>query len=74
MQHYGISHIGDILAIPLFLWLSVYFYQIQNKTATEWALMAFALSGFVLDLLFTYLHFKKRQRVAGKNLSWYIYH
>jgi hypothetical protein len=61
MQQYEISHIGDILAIPFFLWLSVYFYQINKKTATEWALMAFAISGFILDLLFTYLHFIKRQ-------------
>jgi hypothetical protein len=61
MQRYGMSHIGDVLAIPFFLWLSVYFYQINDKTTTEWALLAFAISGFILDLLFTYLHFIKRQ-------------
>jgi len=57
----GLSHMGDVAAIPFFLWLSLYFYQINNKTTTEWILMAFAVSGFILDLLFTYLYFRKRQ-------------
>lgn len=61
MKMPGLSHIGDILAIPFFFWLSLYFYQISNKTTTEWILMIFAVSGLVLDLLFTYLYITKRQ-------------
>jgi hypothetical protein len=56
----GLSHIGDVLAVPFFLWLSIYFYQINNKTMTEYILMSFVISGFIMDLLFTYLYFRKR--------------
>ncbi len=49
-----LSHIGDILAIPFFLLLTVYFYQLKNKTILEYILLLFAVSGFVLDILFTY--------------------
>lgn len=49
-----LSHIGDILAIPFFLLLTVYFYQLKNKTILEYILLLFAVSGFVLDTLFTY--------------------
>ncbi len=49
-----LSHIGDILAIPFFLLLTIYFYQLKNKTLLEYVLLLFALSGFVLDSLFTY--------------------
>ena len=55
-----LSHIGDILAIPFFLWLSLYFYEIENKTYTEYALMIFVISGFILDALFTFMYFRNR--------------
>lgn len=48
------SHIGDILAIPFFFLLIVYFYQLKNKTLFEYVLLLFAVSGFLLDSLFTY--------------------
>ncbi len=50
----NLSHIGDLLAIPFFLLLTVYFYQLKNKTILEYILLLFAVSGFVLDTLFTY--------------------
>lgn len=50
----NLSHIGDILAIPLFFILFVYFYKLNNKTLLEYFLMLFALSGFILDTYFTY--------------------
>jgi hypothetical protein len=45
------SHYGDILAIPFFLILSLYFYNIQVKTTTEYILLLFSISG-----LFSYVH------------------
>jgi len=50
----SLSHIGDILAIPLFFILFVYFWQIKNKTPLEYTLMLFAAAGFTLDIFFTY--------------------
>ena len=55
----NISHIGDILAIPLFALTTWYFYKIKEKTKLEWILFCFALSGLILDSLFTYLFFKQ---------------
>jgi hypothetical protein len=52
-----ISHIGDILAIPLFLIAIIYFYQIKNKSIIEYILLLFATSGFILDVLFTIQYF-----------------
>ena len=48
-----IFHYADILAIPFFLLLSYYFSQIEEKTVLEWFLFLFAVSGFVLDTIFT---------------------
>ena len=31
----NLSHYADILAIPLFALLSIYFYNIENKTILE---------------------------------------
>lgn len=59
MKMSGLSHIGDIFAIPFFLWLVIYFYQIEDKTPTEYVLMAFSTCGFALDILFTWLYFRK---------------
>lgn len=49
-----LSHYGDIIAIPFFLILFLYFIRIKNKTILEYILMLFALSGFILDSIFTY--------------------
>jgi hypothetical protein len=53
----NISHYGDILAIPFFALLSYYFYNIENKNTIENMLYFFSVSGFVLDILYTYLFF-----------------
>lgn len=51
MKH--LSHIGDILAIPFFLALVIYFYKKEHKTKFEYILFYFAIAGFVLDIYFT---------------------
>ena len=52
----NISNIGDILAIPFFALLCLYFYRIDNKTPMEYILFLFSITGFVLDTLFTYFY------------------
>ena len=56
----NLCHYGDILAIPFFGLLIIYFYKIKNKTTLEYILLLFSISGFVLDILYTYifLYFK----------------
>ena len=49
----NLVHLGDILAIPFFFALAVYFYQIKDKTRTEFVLMLFSIGGFIADMLFT---------------------
>jgi hypothetical protein len=49
------SHYGDILAIPFFALLIIYFYKITNKSIIENVLLLFSISGFVLDIFFSYL-------------------
>lgn len=54
--HYkNISHYGDILAIPFFALLIIYLYSIKNKSVIEYILLFFSISGFILDILYTYL-------------------
>jgi hypothetical protein len=53
-----LSHYGDILAIPFFAALIVYFYQITNKSIVEYILLLFSISGFILDILYTIIFFK----------------
>jgi hypothetical protein len=57
----NISHYGDILAIPFFAFLTIYFYNIKNKTLLEYLLLLFSLAGFILDSFFTYLFYKKNK-------------
>jgi hypothetical protein len=47
------SHYGDILAIPFFALLIIYFYNIKNKSILEYILFYFSIAGFVLDILYT---------------------
>jgi hypothetical protein len=51
----NISHYGDILAIPFFALLAMYFYNIQQKSIIEYVLFYFSISGFILDILYTYI-------------------
>jgi hypothetical protein len=52
----NLSHYGDILAIPFFALLINYFYHIKNKSIIEYVLLLFSISGFILDILFTYMY------------------
>ena len=54
-----LSHYGDMLAIPFFIWLSIYFIMIEEKTTTEYILLLFSIGGTVLDILFTYIYLSK---------------
>ena len=51
------SHYGDVLAIPFFALLVVYFYNIEHKTPIEYILFLFSITGVVLDTFFTYMFF-----------------
>lgn len=48
-----LSNYGDILAIPFFALLIIYFYNIKNKSILEYILFYFSIAGFVLDILYT---------------------
>jgi tellurite resistance protein TehA-like permease len=56
----NLSHYGDILAIPFFLLLSIYFYNIENKNLLEYILYIFCICGFILDILYTYIFLYKK--------------
>ena len=49
------SHYGDILAIPLFALLVIYFYNIEHKSTLEYILFYFSICGFILDIFYTYI-------------------
>ena len=55
----NISHYGDILAIPFFYLLVIYFYNIKKKNLLEYILLLFSISGFILDILFTFQFLSK---------------
>ena len=55
----NLSHYGDILAIPFFALLVIYFYNIEEKSITEYVLLFFSLSGFILDILYTFIFFSR---------------
>ena len=58
---HNLSHYGDILAIPFFALLMIYFYNIENKSIMENILFAFSIAGFILDIWYTYI-FLSRSR------------
>ena len=50
--------IGDLLAIPMFLWLSSYFWnksKEQELTHQEMIFLAFAVIGFFADIYFVFV-------------------
>ena len=57
MQSKYLSNYGDLLAIPFFALLIFYFYQLEDKNILEWVLFLFSISGFILDIFFTYLFY-----------------
>lgn len=56
-----LSHYGDILAIPFFLLLFIYFNSIINKTFIEYILLYFSISGFILDIVYTIIFFMQKK-------------
>jgi hypothetical protein len=48
-------HYGDLLAIPFFAMTVYYFAHIEEKTALEWLLLFFAISGLIADVGFSAL-------------------
>jgi len=55
MNYKHLSHYGDILAIPFFVLLIFYFYKIKQKTKLEMILFLFSITGFVMDIFYTFL-------------------
>ena len=55
------SHYGDILAIPFFALLIIYFHHIKNKSILENILFYFSISGFVLDIVYTHIFLSNRK-------------
>ncbi len=51
-----LTHYGDLIAIPMFFVLIIYFYNKKNKNKLEYILFVFAIGGFISDILFS-LHF-----------------
>jgi hypothetical protein len=51
-----LTHIGDILATPFFILLSIYFYRIENKSPLEYILFLFSISCFIIDFTFSYFY------------------
>ena len=50
-----LAAIGDILAIPGFAALIIYFFMIDGKDAFEIILLCFSIGAMLADIYFTYL-------------------
>jgi len=50
-----ISRWGDLMAIPFFFVMSLYFADMENKTPFEWILFAFSVTGLFADIYFSFL-------------------
>lgn len=48
-----IFHYGDMIAIPFFIILFVYFYKKHTRTPIETLLMVFSMSALIVDIIFT---------------------
>jgi hypothetical protein len=51
-----LTHIGDIIATPFFLLMTIYFYYIEDKTNLEILLFLFSLSCLLIDVTFSYFY------------------
>ena len=49
-----VARIGDMIAIPLFLWLLIYFLRKDKLTDEEKVLTFFAAGGFIADVFFVF--------------------
>ena len=57
-----LSQIGDIIAIPFWLLLLYYFYNIENKNNLEYFLLFYVICGFVADTYFTLNFYKIKKK------------
>jgi len=49
-----LPRIGDMIAIPFFLWLMYYFYKKNILTFEEKILFLFVTGGFIADIIFVF--------------------
>ncbi len=54
MDYKNIIHYGDMLAIPFFFLLVIYFSIKKNKTYFEYILLMFSIGGLIADIIFSY--------------------
>jgi len=54
----NLDHYADILAIPLFIISSIYFYRIKNKKMIEYFLLMFSVGAAFADIFFTAVFLK----------------
>jgi hypothetical protein len=50
----NLPRLGDMLAIPFFLWLVIYFYKKENKTDEKKILGLFCLGGLIAYIFFVF--------------------
>ena len=48
----NLPKIGDMIAIPFFFWLILYFYNKDKLTWEEKFLFLFVVGGFIADIVF----------------------
>ena len=58
----NIQKLSDIIAIPFFLSLAIYFYKREHKTPLENVFYVFAIVGFIVDASLTALFIKGQCR------------
>ena len=51
-----LTHIGDMIAVPFFILMTIYFYRIENKTHLEYLLFLFSIACFLIDITFSYFY------------------
>lgn len=58
----NLTHIGDMLAIPFFILLTIYFYKIENRTLLEEILFLFSFACLIIDVTFSYFYLDGRNK------------
>jgi len=51
-----LTHIGDIIATPFFLLMTIYFYYVEDKSYLEILLFLFSLACLIIDVTFSYFY------------------
>jgi uncharacterized membrane protein YbhN (UPF0104 family) len=62
-----LSEITDMVSIPFFFALTLYFYGIEDKTPLEYVLFLFSIIGFFVDTILTLLLVRGHCRKACKS-------